>query len=338
MSASNTSPQPRLSVGVPVYNGERYIARTLESLLNQTYRDFELIICDNGSTDRTADICCEFAARDSRIQFHRADRNLGVVRNFNRCVELARGELFHWHAADDMAEPTLLEKCVAVLDADQSVVLAFARTMLIDENDRRTVPRDYDAQADDPRAHARFSNLINLDHHKHCAQEVYGVVRRAALLRTPLYEPIVRTDSILLARLALLGRFRAVEEPLFLNREHEQRSVRLVPGGRATTRSRLSRWVGLGPIPPAEFWDPSKAGKIVFPEWRILGEYLRSIQLAPNTFSERAMCHLTWLSFAFGHAPKLVRDVVIAIEHAILGHPGAPRGRGFEAEEKVTPA
>jgi glycosyltransferase involved in cell wall biosynthesis len=318
MRDGTTSTAPRLSIGVPVYNGERYIARTLESLLHQTFRDFELIICDNGSTDRTADICREFAARDPRVHVHRAEQNLGVVRNFNRCVELARGELFHWHASDDMAEPTLLEKCVAVLDADPTVMLAFARTMLIDENDRPTVRRDYDAEADDARAHVRFGNLINLNHHKHCAQEVYGVIRRSALLRTPLYEPIVRTDSILLARLALLGRFRAVEEPLFLNREHEQRSVRLVPGGRAVTRSRLSRWVGLGPIPPAEFWDPSKAGKIVFPEC--------------------ARCHLTLLAFAFSHAPKLVRDIVIAIEHAVLGHPGAPRARDFPTEQKVTPA
>ncbi|CAN5683726.1 glycosyltransferase family 2 protein [soil metagenome] len=338
MDASTTHPQPRLSVGVPVYNGERYIARTLTSLLNQTYTDFELIITDNGSTDRTESICREFALRDPRIQYHRSDQNCGVVRNFNWCFELARGELFHWHAADDMCEPTLLEKCVAVLDADPSVVLAFARTMLIDEADHPTHMRDYDAQADKPRAAARFGNVINLDHHRHCAQEVYGVVRREALLRTPLYERTVRTDSILLARLALIGRFRAVEEPLFLNREHEGRSVRLVPGERAKTRSRLSRWIGVGPIPPAEFWDVSKAGKIVFPEWRILAEYWRSLKLAPESFSERAMCHLTLAAFALAHTPKLARDILIAIEHAIFGHPAAPRAGEFEAEKNVTPA
>jgi glycosyltransferase involved in cell wall biosynthesis len=122
-----------VSVGVPVYNGARYVARTLDSLLAQTLTDFELIITDNASTDATESICRDYAQRDSRIRYHRADTNLGVVRNFNWCVELARGEYFHWHAADDMAAPTLLEKCVAVLDADPSVVLAFARTMLIDE-------------------------------------------------------------------------------------------------------------------------------------------------------------------------------------------------------------
>jgi hypothetical protein len=103
----------------------------------------------------------------------------------------------------------------------------------------------------------------------------------------------VRTDSILLARLGLLGRFRAVDEPLFLNREHEDRSVRLVPGERAATRSRLSKWVGVGPIPPPQFWDPSLAGKITFPEWRILLEYVRSIHRAPLSAAERARCYAT---------------------------------------------
>jgi glycosyltransferase involved in cell wall biosynthesis len=255
--SSPTNHTPRLSIGVPVYNGERYLARTLESMLRQTFTDFELIVADNGSTDRTEVICREFAARDPRVRYERSTTNLGVVRNFNRCVTLARGELFHRHAADDMAEPTQREKCIAVLDADPLVVLAFARTMLIDEQDRHKRPMGYDVDADHPSAAVRFSRVINLDHHKHCAQEVYGVMRRDALLRTTLYEPIARTDSILLARLALLGRFRAVDEPLFLNREHEERSVRLVPGQRAKTRTRMAHWLGVGPIPPTEFWDPS---------------------------------------------------------------------------------
>ena len=319
-----TSTSPRLSIGVPVYNGERYVARTLESMLRQTFPDFELIIADNASTDRTEAICRECAARDPRVRYERADSNLGIVRNFNRCVTLARGELFHWHAADDLAEPTLLEKCVAALDADPSVVLAFARTMLIDETDRPIGSREYDVDADHPDPAERFRRVITLDHHKHCAQEVYGVIRREALLRTPLYEPIVRTDSILLARLALLGRFRAIDEPLFLNREHDDRSVRLVADQHATTRARICKHIGVGPIPPAEFWDRSKTGKINFPEWRILGAYISSLRLAP-TFAARLRSSLVLAGFAIHHAKKLVRDVLIAIEHAALGHPATAK-------------
>jgi hypothetical protein len=334
MSSSNA---PRLSIGVPVYNGERYIARTIECLLRQTYTDFELIISDNGSTDGTQQICRDFAARDPRVRCERSETNLGALKNINPCAHLARGELFHWHAADDMAEPTLLEKCVAVLDADPSVVVAFARTMLINESDHPIGPRGYDVDADHPDADERFRRVINLDHHKHCAQEVYGVIRREALLRTPLYEPMVRTDSILLARLALIGRFRAVDEPLFLNREHEQRSVRLIGDQHATTRARVCKWLGVGPIPPAEFWDPKKKGKINFPEWRILGAYVGSLRLAP-TMRERAMSALALGRFTLKHGKKLFRDVVIAIEHAVLGHPQAPSAQPFKPHETVTPA
>jgi glycosyltransferase involved in cell wall biosynthesis len=308
-----------------VYNGERFLPRALDALLCQTYVDFELIISDNGSTDGTESICRRYATRDARVRYVRADANQGVVRNFNRCAELARGELFKWQAADDLVARTFLEKCVAVLDADPSVVLAFARTLIIDEEDRPKRLNDYDAEADDPRPHVRFSRVINLDTRRHCAQEVYGVVRTAALRSTPLYEPYVRTDSILLARLALLGRFRAVEEPLFLNREHEDRSVRLVPGERARTRSRLSPWIGVGPIPPAEFWDPSTLGKIVFPEWRILHEYFRSLRIVPLSSRVRTQCRLRLLKFAMTHMPKLTRDLIIAAEHALLGVPNAPQ-------------
>src|SRR5436853_1090902 len=135
-AAVTESPLPRLTIAVPVYNGQRFLSRTLDAMLAQTFRDFELIITDNGSTDATEQICREYAQPDARIWYERSGKNLGVVQNFNRGIALARGEYFHWQAADDQADPTLLEKCIAVLDADPSVVLAFARTRIIDEDDR----------------------------------------------------------------------------------------------------------------------------------------------------------------------------------------------------------
>ena len=312
---------PRVSIGVPVYNGERYAARTLDSILAQTVTDFELIITDNGSTDGTEAICRSYAARDARVSYHRADVNEGIVGNFNRCFALARGEYFKWQAADDLVAPTFLEKCLAVLDADPTVVLAFTRSVIIDENDAPVRPVDYDADADDPRPHVRFARLINIDHRRHSAQEIYGVIRSDALRRTPLYERCPRTDSILLARLALLGRFRAVEERLFLNREHVDRSVRQVPGEQARPRSRMSKWIGTGPVPPAEFWDPASQGGVVFPEWRILRAYARSLGMAPLSDAERWRCRAVLARFALRHTPKLARDVLIATEQALLGPP-----------------
>ena len=319
LAASSTV--PRVSIGVPVYNGERYVARTLNSLLAQTFTDFELIITDNASTDATEAICRAYVMRDPRVCYHRSSVNVGIAGNFNRCVALSRAPYFKWQAADDLVAPTFLERCVAVLDSDPSVVLAFARSLIIDEEDKPVRAADYDADADDPRPHVRFGRMINIDHHRHAAQEVYGVIRSDALRRTPGYERCVRTDSILLARLALLGRFRAVEERLFLNREHGDRSVRLVPGARARSRSRLSRWLGSGPVPPAEFWDPSLAGRITFPEWRILGEYARALGMAPLSSRQRALCRLSLARFTLKHTPKLARDLLIAAEHTLLGRP-----------------
>lgn len=326
-SSSSMTPAPRLSIGLPVYNGAHYVGRAIESLLAQTFRDFELIITDNASTDGTEGICRAFAESDPRVRYFRAERNQGVVENFNWCFRLARGEYFKWNASDDLCAPTFLEKCVAILDADPSVVLAFPRTMLIDDQDQPKGLLQYDSNVDHPSPWVRFSRMMHLDPRRHASQEIYGVIRRSALQNTPLYQPCVRTDSILLARLAIEGRFRRVEEPLFLNREHERRSVRLVPGERVRVRSRLSRWVGVGPIPPAEFWNPASEGRIVFPEWRILREYLRSPLIAPVGLRQRLLCLLAVAPFAIKHIPKLVRDVVISSEHLVLGIPGTPRAR-----------
>jgi glycosyltransferase involved in cell wall biosynthesis len=315
---------PRVSVAVPVYNGERYLRRTLDSILAQTFTDFELIITDNASTDATADICRELAARDPRIRYHRADENRGISDNFRWAFELARGEYFKWNAADDYIAPTYLQRCIRVLEEDREVVLAFTRTLIVDDNDRLIRENEYDAEADVASPSVRFHRLMNIDHRRHGAHELWGVMRRAELARIPIYERVVRADSIMLARLALLGRFRRVEEPLFFNREHVQRSVaRQTPGRRMQTRSRLSRLIGQGPVPPASWWNPALKGRIVFPEWRILGEYLKSTRYANLTVAQALACQLRVALFGVRILPKLARDVIIALEHLLLGDPAA---------------
>jgi len=120
--------RPKVSIGLPVYNGENYLRNALESILDQTFRDFEVIISDNASTDRTGEICREYAAKDPRIRYCRNDRNLGAAGNFNRAFELSSGEYFKWAAHDDVIERDFLSSCVSVLDEDPSVVACFAMT------------------------------------------------------------------------------------------------------------------------------------------------------------------------------------------------------------------
>ena len=126
---------PRLSIGLPVYNGGRYLADSLDALLGQSYEDFELIISDNASTDDTSEICRHYESQDARIRYCRQARNIGLSPNHNFVVEAAQGELFKWASYDDLYARELLERCVEALDERPDVVLAHSWTAHIDESD-----------------------------------------------------------------------------------------------------------------------------------------------------------------------------------------------------------
>ncbi|ASW56424.1 glycosyltransferase family A protein [Plantactinospora sp. KBS50] len=210
---------PRVTLGMPLFNAERYLAESLDALLAQDYPDFELVISDNASSDGTWDICRRYASRDPRIRLHRNERNLGGPVNYARVVQLARGELFKWAAYDDICRPRLLSACVAALDAaGPETVLAYPRTVLIDDHGRSIGP--YDDRLDLPgrrpwRRVARVADRINLCHAH------FGVFRLAALRRTGLIRPFLGSDYTLVAEVARLGGIHEVPERLFLRRLHQ---------------------------------------------------------------------------------------------------------------------
>jgi glycosyltransferase involved in cell wall biosynthesis len=109
---------PKVTIGLPVRNGERFLERAIDSVLGQTFDDLEPVISDNASTDRTQEICASYASRDPRVRVFRNDPDIGVLRNFNRLVELARGEYFRWLGVDDWLELDYVSECVAALDAN----------------------------------------------------------------------------------------------------------------------------------------------------------------------------------------------------------------------------
>ena len=113
---------PKISIGIPVYNGEKFIRKCIESVLQQTNRDFELIISDNASTDSTPKICEEYLNKDNRIIFVRQDKNMGGGWNFNFLLQKAVGEYFVWVAADTFLLPEFLEKNIAVLESQDKAV------------------------------------------------------------------------------------------------------------------------------------------------------------------------------------------------------------------------
>ena len=139
---------PRLTLGLPVYNGERFLGESLEALLAQTYTDFELIISDNGSTDRTGEIAREYEAKDPRVRYVRHPVNRGSTFNHNFVIEQARGELFKWVSHDDLYDPELLQRCMDAIDARPEIALAHAWTAFIDEKGEVTHKIDYPLTTD----------------------------------------------------------------------------------------------------------------------------------------------------------------------------------------------
>jgi glycosyltransferase involved in cell wall biosynthesis len=130
----SVSSYPLVSIGLPVYNGAKYLKLALDSLLAQSYTNFEVIISDNASTDGTQQICKEYAAKDNRIHYYRNEKNTEAPVNFNRVFNLSSGKYFKWAADDDTQAPDYLRKCVQTLEGDDSVALCHSKTIRIKEN------------------------------------------------------------------------------------------------------------------------------------------------------------------------------------------------------------
>lgn len=236
-----------------VYNGENFVARAIEGLLAQTYSDFELVISDNASQDRTEQICRAYAARDPRIVYHRQEKNFGAAPNHNFVFHATSGEYFMWHAHDDLCAPTLLERCVEVLDRDPAVVLCFARCQFIDDRGQVLQDYPYALRTSSKNRRERFLDAISADH---INTEIAGMMRRSVLRQTPLIDSYVGSDCVLIAELALHGPFFQIPEPLFFHGEHEGRSTKKHRG----LHERLV------------WFDTRLSGKIVLPTWRLLFE------------------------------------------------------------------
>ena len=227
----------KVSLGMPVYNGERFVDEALRCVLDQTLDDFELIICDNASTDRTVEICEEVTGGDPRVTIHSSPSNIGAAANFNRTVELASGEYFKWVAHDDLIAPDYLEKCAEILDDDPAAVLCHSDVRIIDSDGeliRRYHPEFQHVGSSN--VADRFSEWAAIAHR---CFDVFGLIRMDTLRGTHLIAPYIASDRSLLAELGLRGTFVRVPEPLFLSREHGDRSIRAMPSRTSSTSSRI---------------------------------------------------------------------------------------------------
>ena len=256
-----------LSIGLPVYNGERYLGESLDSLLAQTYRHFELVISDNASTDRTQEICQSYVSRDPRVRYFRSPVNIGAPQNYRRAFELSSGPYFKWHTSDDVVAPDFVERCMDAITADAGIVLAYTKSRLVDEQGGYLSDVDQAIALASSSASARFRQVhANLGF----CNVIYGVIRRDVLLRTAGLGAYVNSDLILIAELALHGRLHEVPAVLFSRRMHG-----------AAYSSQQSVEAKL------KFYNPQSRRRVALMGTRSLWEYGRAVRRSPVPIAEK---------------------------------------------------
>lgn len=283
---------PRLTVGLPVYNGEDFLAESIEALLGQTYGEFELLISDNASTDGTADICQKYAKLDNRIRYVRQPHNIGLRLNENFLMTEFRTELFKLAAHDDLYHRDLIKRCVSALDEHPEVVIAHSWEARIDFSGKVIEGLSYPVAADAPRAADRFRSMLfdGWDDY------TYGVIRGEVLRRTRLWGSHHLADRTFNTELNLQGPFYLVPEWMYFRRVHAERAKGY------TVRSR------------AAYMDHSRVGwrnPVIRLYWEYLLAYVAVIRSAPISAAEKREC--------FGHLVAWLATRVIPVVDRSLG-------------------
>jgi glycosyltransferase involved in cell wall biosynthesis len=286
---------PTLTIGLPVFNGARFLRQTIDSVRAQTFSDFELLISDNASTDETSSIARSAAEADGRITYRRNELNIGLARNLNLLVPLASGRLFKWAAADDVLRPTYLERCVAAIDSDRRAVLAYPQTDFVDGEGEPLEVEDpgWRLGSDDPAE--RLAYVIRADQY---VNSILGVIRTSALRRTRLIPLYAGGDYRLLAELSLQGTFLEIPDRLYVRRIHAGSSK-----GNAHDRRWLRRYL------------TGARGEVRAPYWHLCRDHAGIVARAPLPVSRRlallAVLTRTMVSRRarlFAELAELVRD------------------------------
>jgi len=279
---------PKVSIGLPVRNGERYVTQAIESLLSQSFTDFELIITDNLSTDRTAEICAGFATTDNRVRFYQNKTNIDAARNFNKVASLARGTFFAWANHDDWWGETYLERCVEALGADHASVLSYTGSYLVDESGavlaEPRVGLGLDAASPWERLRKYHDLLLEVERgpehecHKQVSEglwiPVYGLIRTEVLCKTRMIGKYISSDTVLIEEMLLHGPFQEIPDKLFFKRDHGERSMREC----YSLEKRI------------EWFTGKKRPALMFPQWRLLRERFASVWRAARGTQSKVRC------------------------------------------------
>ncbi|WGM88496.1 MAG: glycosyltransferase family 2 protein [Candidatus Bathyarchaeum tardum] len=270
---------PRVSIGLPVFNGEEYLEETLNSIISQKFTDFELIISDNGSTDNTSKICQEYAQIDNRIIYYKTNKNRGAAWNFNQVFKMSSGYYFKWSAHDDLHHPEHLLKCVRVLDEDPSIIMCYSKIGVINEYGEKKGHYDYCAKLDSYKPEHRFSEILQ----KRPFFALFGVIKRSVLEQTPLFAGYIGSDWNLLGEISLTGRIFEIPEYLFFRREH----------AKAYTNIYYSKNINIHDHGKESLWwtGATKKPLITLPCWKNCFEFFKSVNRSSLNFSKKLLCY-----------------------------------------------
>lgn len=287
--------EPRLSIGLPVYNGEDYLEQSLDALLGQTYGDFELIISSNASTDATDDICRKYEAQDSRVRFFRQPKNIGAAPNHDFVFRQSHGELFKWASGDDLYAKDLLSRCVALLDEHPDAVLSHSWTAAIDGDGNVIQALPYPLATASPWAPDRLRSMLfsgDALPGAICADDFYGVIRSDVLRRVKSHDSFYHADQVFMAELALHGPFVQVPDWLYFRRHH--------PGRAHQANPTVTTWCAN--------LDPRRANRLRHPTVRLVGEYVAgyfaAVRRAPLTPPERRECRRVLVRWTGGRVAR----------------------------------
>jgi glycosyltransferase involved in cell wall biosynthesis len=277
---------PLVTIGLPVFNGEKYLERSLDAILAQTYENIELVISDNASTDRTESICRSYAAKDPRVKYSRNETNFGVFRNNNKVLALGSGTYFMLAGHDDLRSPEQIARCVAVLEEKPQYVLAYVATTYIGEHDEELGIKETVLDVGSTDIVTRFREIIRVDHK---IEPGYGLIRYTALSNVR-FGHYADSDRVLIAELGLRGPFYRNSESLFFRRDHPLNS---------TQQSRYGR---------TEWYNPDSKSRFVFPYCRQGLEYCRAIALSKLDLETKFRCYKAMGTWVVRHRRHLLGD------------------------------
>jgi glycosyltransferase involved in cell wall biosynthesis len=283
------STTPRVTIGIPVYNGAATLGPAVEPLLAQTFGDFELVISDNASTDSTRDVVESLARTDPRIRYIRQQENIGANRNYSFVATAARGEFLKWASASDWCAPTFLEQCVAALDRDPAAVLAAPRTRLFEGDPASASDYDEDIALLQASAIERF---IALTEQIRLNNAMNGLIRLSALRNTSIMEAYPSADVVMMGHLALLGKFILLDEPLFYRRMEAATSTALQDAASIQRHH-----------------YPNMTFRALFPHWKRQVGWFRAVGGAPTGLPDKVRAWAWTTRMAYWERKSLLEDI-----------------------------